>query len=62
MSFSHRFGVGIGGSPEDPYEPPVCRECKKPYCSGECYKLKVWWLKQEKAIQELEEKQQPFKE
>ena len=27
MSFEHRFGVGIGGSNEDPYTPPCCEEC-----------------------------------
>jgi len=55
MSFSHRFGVGIGGSPEDPYEPPVCRDCTKVYCSGDCLELRQWWEKQEQAIKELEE-------
>ena len=27
MSFEHRFGVGIGGSHEDPYIPPWCENC-----------------------------------
>ncbi len=27
MSFEHRFGVGIGGSHEDPYIPQFCEEC-----------------------------------
>jgi len=27
MSFDHRFGLGIGGSYEDPYIPPCCDDC-----------------------------------
>lgn len=27
MSFTHRFGVGIGGSYEDPYIYPCCEVC-----------------------------------
>jgi len=27
MSFEHRFGVGIGGSYEDPYIYPCCEVC-----------------------------------
>jgi len=27
MSFEHRFGVGIGGSYEDPYIHPCCESC-----------------------------------
>ena len=27
MSFQHRFGIGIGGSHEDPYIHSWCEEC-----------------------------------
>ncbi len=27
MSFSHRFGIGMGGSHEDPHIHPWCEEC-----------------------------------
>ena len=32
MSFDHRFGVGNGGSYEDPYQPQCCDECQLETC------------------------------
>ena len=36
MSFEHRFGAGIGGSPEDPYQPQCCDECRLDKCRDKC--------------------------
>ena len=39
MSFEHRFGLGIGGSREDPFIPPCCDDCNEECLTGECERL-----------------------
>jgi len=59
MSMTHRFGVGVGGSYEDPYQPQFCDECTRPH--GSCEEC-VGWAEYVQKMEESMPVQEPPEE